>query len=68
MTTLLIYLESVQSKNIYIYEDREIVSRDKSSLNSDLLNPSTVSNSLKSSFTQFSVVSSKGILGILVNT
>ena len=53
---------------IYIYEDREIVGRDKSSLNSDLLNPSTISNSLKSSFTQFSVVSSKGILGILVNT
>ena len=64
----MIYLESVQSKNIYIYEDREIVGRDKSSLNSDLLNPSTISNSLKSSFTQFSVVSSKGILGILVNT
>ena len=39
-----------------------LVARDKISLNSDLLKPSTVSDSLKSSFVQILVVSSKDML------
>ena len=58
MATSLISLQSALSKE----KCKSLVSRHKSSLNSDLLKLSMVSDFLKSSFVQISIVFPKGML------